>query len=97
MNIASPQLRGRPDKIFISVDESTGRSTMSFQPATVCSPWQRDDDKTGAIALKEARTILDKYPGCTLHGPHFHAARPPGRMKMRRRTAPTEGGNSSES
>jgi hypothetical protein len=84
---ASPQLRGRPDRIFISVDESTGRSTMSFIPATVCPPWQRDDDKTGAIALKEARSISEKFPGCTIHGPHFHAARPPGRMKMRRRAA----------
>ena len=68
-------LRGRPERVFVSVDESTGRSTISFQPADVGSPIQQEDDKTGAQAMREARTISEKYPGCTVHGPHFHAAR----------------------
>ena len=43
------------------------------------------------LAMSEARSISEKYPGCTIHGPHFHAARPPGRMRMRRRP-PGDGG-----
>jgi hypothetical protein len=78
--------------VFVSVDESTGKSTISFQPADVGSPVQLEGDKTGVIAMQEARSICEKYPGCTLHGPHFHAARPAGRMRMRRRPAATESG-----
>jgi hypothetical protein len=37
--------------------------------------------------MNEARTIAASYPGCTVHGPHFHAARPAGRMKLRRKPA----------
>ena len=85
-------LRGRPDRIFVSVDESTGRSTISFHPADIGSPVQHEDDKTGVVAMKEARSISEKYPGCTVHGPHFHAARPVGRWKVRRR--PTKEGGS---
>jgi hypothetical protein len=87
MNAAATRLRGRPEKIFVSVDESTGKSTVSFQPADVGSPSQHDDDKKGEAAMTEAKSIADKYPGCTIHGPHFHAARPPGRWKARRRPA----------
>jgi hypothetical protein len=83
-------LRGRPDRVFVSVDESTGRSTISFQPPDVGSPIQHEDDKTGARAMSDAKTILEKYPGCTVHGPHFHAARPPGRMKRRKPAAEHE-------
>ena len=75
MNI-EPKLRGRPEKIFISVDESTGRSTLSFQPPDSGEPFQYDDDKSGNRALEDAKTIVTKYPGCTISGPHFHAARP---------------------
>jgi hypothetical protein len=78
--------------VFVSVDESTGKSTISFHPADVGSPVQHEDDKTGATAMQEARSISEKFPGCTVHGPHFHTARPPGRMKMRRRPAATESG-----
>jgi hypothetical protein len=78
--------------VFVSVDESTGKSTISFHPADVGSPVQHEDDKTGATAMQEARSICEKFPGCTVHGPHFHTARPPGRMKMRRRPAATESG-----
>jgi len=76
--------------VFVSVDESTGKSTISFHPADVGSPLQLENDKTGVTAMQEARSISEKFPGCTVHGPHFHAARPPGRMKMRRRPAATE-------
>jgi len=85
MNPAPTRLRGRPDRVFVSVDESTGRSTISFHPADVGSPVQLEDDRTGTTAMREARAISEKFPGCTVHGPHFHAARPAGRMKMRRR------------
>ncbi|HUS27867.1 MAG TPA: hypothetical protein VMZ53_05145 [Kofleriaceae bacterium] len=82
-----PRLAGRPDRVFVSVDESTAVSTLSFQPADVGGPVQFQDDKTGAKSMQEARSIIEKYPGCTIHGPHFHTARPPGRMKMRRKPA----------
>jgi len=74
---AEPKIRSRPDKIFISIDESTARSTLSFAPADAGEPFQYDDDKSGTRAMKDAQTILGKYPGCTISGPHFHAARPP--------------------
>lgn len=73
----TPRLRGNPDRIFISVDESTGKSTLSFFPADVGPPFQHDEDRDGALALRDAKTIIAKYPSCTIHGPHFHAARPP--------------------
>ena len=78
-------LRGRPEKIFVSVDESTGRSTLSFQPNDVGGPVQHDDDHKGARAMADAKAIVDKYPGCTVHGPHFHAARPAGKSRPRKR------------
>ncbi len=85
---AALRLQGRPERIFVSVDESTGKSTISFQPANVGSPVQVEDDKTGSSAMSQARSISEKYPGCTVHGPHFHAARPPGGRWKRRRTEP---------
>ena len=78
-------LRGRPEKIFVSVDESTGRSTLSFQPTDVSGPVQHDDDHKGTRAMADAKAIVDKYPGCTVHGPHFHAARPAGKSRPRKR------------
>jgi hypothetical protein len=86
MTAPATRLRGRPERIFVSVDESTGRSTMSFQPADVGEPVLREGDRTGAVAMKEAASLVASYPGCTVHGPHFHAARPPGRMKRRKPT-----------
>ena len=79
------RLQGRPERVFVSVDESTGRSTISFQPPTVGGPVQHEDDKTGTIAMQEARSVAEKFPGCTVHGPHFHTARPPGARWKRRR------------
>ncbi len=83
--VSAIRLRGRPERVFVSVDESTGRSTLSFQPPDISDPVQRDDDRTGAAAMREAASIVETYPGCTIHGPHFHAARPAGRMRPRRR------------
>ena len=84
------RLRGRPERVFVSVDESTGKSTISFHPADVGSPIQLDGDATGERAMRDAKSISDKYPGCTVHGPHFHAARPPGRGRPRRRPGTRE-------
>lgn len=78
-------LCARPDRIFISVDESTGRSTISFAPSDVGGPLLHEDDRTGAQAMRAAKAISDRYLGCTIHGPHFHAARPPARKKVFRK------------
>lgn len=79
-----PRVTGRPDRIFVSIDESTGRSTISFSPADAGVPFPRDNDSDGALAMRDARAILARYPGATIHGPHFHAA-PTGRVRQRRR------------
>lgn len=79
------RLRGTPERIFISVDESTGKSTLSFSPADVGSPLQHDDDRDGARAMKDARAIVTRYPSATIHGPHFHAARP-AKARVRKRS-----------
>ncbi len=85
-----PRLQGRVERIFVSVDTSTGRSTISFQPADVGAPILHDDDRAGAIAIREARAIADGHPGSVVTGPHFHGARPPGRKRIARRP-PTSG------
>jgi hypothetical protein len=85
MNYEAPRLRGRPDRIFVSVDESTGRSTISFAPAEAGTPIQHEDDKSGVLAMRDAQALSSRYPGSTIHGPHFHAARPPrARVRSRR-------------
>ena len=84
------RLRGRAERIFVSVDESTHRSTISFQPADVGDPIVHDDDRTGAIAMTEANAISHENPGSTVHGPHFHGARPLGKKRVARR--PPSGG-----
>jgi hypothetical protein len=73
------------------VDESTGRSTISFAPAEVGAPILHEGDHKGELAMRAAKTITDRYPSCTIHGPHFHAARPPGRKKVGKKPAPTGG------
>lgn len=78
-----PQLTGAPERIFVSVDESTGRSTLSFFPTGVGAPIPREDDKTGDAAMKDARAIAAAYPGCVVVGPHFHASAQ-GRPRARR-------------
>lgn len=77
----------RPERIFISVDESTGRSTISFAPADAGPPISHEEDRTGELAMRDAKAIFERYPGCTIHGPHFHAARPPGRKGPVRRSS----------
>ena len=84
---AALRLKGSPERVFVSVDESTGKSTISFQPPECGTPVQHEDDRTGSIAMQEARSISQQYPGCTVHGPHFHAARPVGSRWKRRRPA----------
>jgi hypothetical protein len=79
-----PRIHGRPERIFVSVDSSTGRSTISFSPADAGSPFQREDDADGALAMRDAQAIVARYPGATIHGPHFHAA--PTRARPRRRS-----------
>jgi len=80
-----PRLRGTPERIFISVDESTGKSTMSFAPPDVGTPLQYQDDRQGVRAMKDATALSARYPGCTIHGPHFHGP-PTGRSRPRKRT-----------
>ncbi|HLL25688.1 MAG TPA: hypothetical protein VK427_26305 [Kofleriaceae bacterium] len=77
-------MRTRPDKIFVSVDESTGKSIISFQPQDAGDAISYEDDKAGTLAMKTAQSIVDKYPGTPIHGPHFHAARP-ANARMRRK------------
>ncbi len=81
------RLKARPERIFISVDESTSRSTISFAPADAGSPICHGEDRTGALAVRDAKLIAQTYPGCTIHGPHFHAARRPGRKRAFRKRA----------
>lgn len=88
--MAAPRLQSRPERIFVSVDESTGTSTISFQPPECGAPVQHEDDKTGSIAMQAARSLSEQYPGSTVHGPHFHAARPQGNRWKRRRPAGTK-------
>jgi hypothetical protein len=35
--------------------------------------------------MRDAQAIVARYPGATIHGPHFHAA-PSSRARPRRRT-----------
>jgi hypothetical protein len=82
------RLKSRPDRIFVSVDESTGRSIISFAPSDAGDPIQYDDDKAGNRAMKDAKALSEKYPGSTVHGPHYHAARPPKARVRPRKPAP---------
>ncbi len=87
------RLRTRPDRIFVSVDQSTGRSTISFAPADAGAPIMHEGDSAGSRAMTDAKAISESYPGSTIHGPHFHAARPPGRKRMMRKPSNKETGN----
>lgn len=84
---SAPRLRMRPDRIFVSVDESSGRSTISFLPSDVGLPILHEGDRTGERAMTDAEAISKTYPGATVHGPHFHAARPAGRKRIMRKPA----------
>ena len=79
-------LNGTPDRVFVSVDERTGRSTISFFPADVGPPYQMDtEDRSGNEAMAEAKKIAAKYPGCSVDGPHFHTSKEGGVRRGRRR------------
>jgi hypothetical protein len=86
--LTQPKLRGRPEKIFISVDESKELSTLSFQPPDSGDPHQYTDDKSGKLAVAAAKSIVEKYPGCVISGPHFHTARPANARVRPRKRAP---------
>ena len=90
---ARTRLHGRAERIFVSVDESTRRSTISFQPAGIGDPILLEDDVSGAAAMREAKAISQDNPGSTVHGPHFHGARPPGRMRRQMRKPNATSGN----
>jgi hypothetical protein len=82
---ASPvALAGTPARIFVSVDERTGRSTLSFAPREVGQPIVADGDARGEQAITTARAIAAAHAGCVVDGPHFHTSRPPGSPKPRR-------------
>ena len=85
------RLNARPDRIFVSVDQSTGRSTISFAPPTAGNPILHEGDSTGALAMRDAKAIAESYPGSSIHGPHFHAARPPGRKRIVRKPSNESG------
>jgi hypothetical protein len=86
--MSKPQLKSRPERIFVSVDQSVGRSTISFAPADCGAPIVHEGDSTGALAMRDAKAIADSYPGSSIHGPHFHTARPANAKRSMRR-APT--------
>ena len=78
-----PPLRGAPARVFVSLDESTSRSTLSFAPAEVGAPVSYDDDPGATQAMATARAIVGANPGCALVGPHVHASAR-GRPRLRR-------------
>lgn len=87
------RLHTRPERVFVSVDKSTGRSTTSFAPADCGEPIIHENDHEGTLAMRDATELAQTYPGCTIHGPHFHEARPPGRKRMVRRPSSSRTGH----
>ncbi|HVV85373.1 MAG TPA: hypothetical protein VHE35_20070 [Kofleriaceae bacterium] len=85
MDEAPIRFAGRPERVFISVDERTGVSTLSFAPPGVADPIVRADDARGQQALQAARGIVATHAGCVIVGPHFHTSKPGGATKPRRR------------
>jgi hypothetical protein len=90
------RLKMAPDRIFVSVDKDTGRSAISFAPSEAGAPISYEGDSSGSRAMSEAKAISEAYPGSTIHGPHFHAARSPaanGRKRMTRKPPAKKGGD----
>lgn len=85
--ITLPALASRPERVFISVDASTGRSTLSYAPADVGAPITLDEDPDGEGALRTANAIVATYPGCAITGPHFFES---AKGRPRRRGRPPE-------
>jgi hypothetical protein len=84
---ALPTLASAPERVFISVDSSTGRSTLSYAPASAGTPVTRDDDPKGEHALGVANAIVGAYPNCAITGPHFFESAK-GRPRRRGRPEP---------
>lgn len=70
-SIPLPTLALAPERVFVSVDSSTGRSALSFAPANVGTPLTFDGDPQGEVAMRTAQAIVGKYPACAIAGPHF--------------------------
>jgi hypothetical protein len=85
-----PALAIAPERIFISVDSSTGRSTISYAPAEVGAPLTVEGDPRGDNALKTAKAIVARYPSCVITGPHFFESAK-GRPKRRGRPPEPKG------
>jgi len=81
------RLHGKPERIFVSVDESTNRSTISFHPAGIGEPVLHENDRTGVQAMRAAKAISERHPGSKVLGPHFHGARPAGRKRIARKSS----------
>jgi hypothetical protein len=88
--IAVPTLASSPEKVFISVDASTGKSTLSFAPAGAGEPMTLEADPRGEVALRTAHAIVATYPGCAITGPHFFESAK-GRPKRRGRPPEPKG------
>lgn len=85
--IALPVLASTPERVFVSVDASTGRSTLSYAPADAGQPVTFDGDPDGEGALQTAHAIVATYPGCAITGPHFFES---AKGRPRRRGRPPE-------
>jgi len=79
--MSNPQ--SAPERVFVSVDERTARSTVSFWPTGVGEPFQFEGDGRGESAMTEARKIAARFPGCTIQGPHFHTSKEGVRRRRR--------------
>jgi hypothetical protein len=85
-----PSLAVAPERIFLSVDSSTGRATISFAPADVGAPITVENDPQGESVLRTAQAIVARYPSCVITGPHFFESAK-GRPKRRGRPPDSKG------
>jgi hypothetical protein len=88
--ISLPSLALAPERVFVSVDSSTGRSALSYAPANAGAPLTFDDDPQGEGALRIAKAIVVAHPGCVIAGPHFFESAK-GRPKRRGRPPEPKG------
>ena len=85
-----PTLATVPERIFISVDASTGRSTISYAPPDAGAPITLEDDPKGESALLTAQAIVARHSSCVITGPHFFESAK-GRPKRRGRPPEPKG------
>jgi len=76
-------LNGTPDRIFVSVDSRTARSTISVRPADLLAPFQLEDDGDGSKAMVEAKAIAARHGNVPIDGPHFHTSSETPRKRRR--------------